>query len=109
MRVTTWWGSPVECVSAIERRGREGEAAAVTAAAHRNLNELIGGWREILPSESLRRAAIRFIRTSGVRSGDALQLGAAMMASNFEPHGVRFLTEDARLKEAAEREGFVVS
>ena len=108
VRVTTWWGSAVECVSAIERRGREGEAAAVTAAAHRNLNELIGDWREIHPSESLRRAAIRLIRASGIRSGDALQLGAALIASNFEPHSIRFLTEDARLKTAAEREGFLV-
>jgi hypothetical protein len=65
-------------------------------------------WKEIHASDSLRRAAIRFVRTAGVRSGDSLHLAAATIASGFEPTAVRFLTEDVRLRAAAEREGFLV-
>ena len=45
-------------------------------------------------------------KTHPLRAADALQLGVALVASNFEAHSARFLTEDARLKEAAEKEGF---
>jgi predicted nucleic acid-binding protein len=106
--VVTWWGSAVECAAAIECRARAGEAAQSVAAAYRNLTELLSQWREIHASETLRRTAIRFVRTTGVRAGDALHLAGAMLASHFEPTSARFLSEDLRLKQAAEREGFVV-
>lgn len=66
------------------------------------------GWREIHASESLHRTAVRLLKTHPLRAGDALQLGAGLVASNFEAHSVHFLTEGARLKQAAEREGFIV-
>jgi len=31
-----------------------------------------------------------------------------LVASNFEAHSARVLTEDTRLREAAEKEGFVI-
>jgi hypothetical protein len=43
-----------------------------------------------------------------LRAGDALQLGAALLCCRFEPHSARFLSEDRRLRLAAEREGFTV-
>ncbi len=107
-RVVTWWGSAIECTSAIERRAREGEARVITAAAYRNLDQLMTEWREIHPSESLRRAAIRLLKTTRLRAADALHLAAAVVLSNSDPTTVRFLTQDIRLKEAAEREGFAV-
>jgi predicted nucleic acid-binding protein len=72
------------------------------------LDLLAQDWREIQPSERLRRTAIRVAKNHPLRSGDTLHLAAALLASGFEPHSVRFLTEDTRLKQAAEREGFVV-
>ena len=68
----------------------------------------MSSWKEIHASDSLRRAAIRCVRMAGVRSGDSLQLAAATIASGIEPTAVRFLTEDVRLRAAAEREGFLV-
>jgi len=106
--IVTWWGSLVECTAAIERRARLGETPEAVATAYRNLTELFPQWREIYPTDKLRRAAVRLVRTAGVRTGDALHLAAATVASNFEPGTVQFLTEDLRLKVAAEREGFVV-
>jgi hypothetical protein len=107
-QIVTWWGSALECTSAIQRRAREGEAGPIIAAAYRNLEELVSGWREIHPSESLRRTAIRLLKTTPLRSADALHLAAALLATNFDPPQARFFTQDTRLKAAAEREGFVI-
>ena len=107
-RVVTWWGSFVECACAIARRAREGSAPSQTAESYRMLDLLAQHWREIQPSERLRRTAIRVAKNHPLRAGDALHLAAALLASGFEPHSIRFLTEDRRLKQAAEREGFIV-
>ncbi len=106
--VVTWWGSYLECVSAIARQARDGTAPAQVAESYRLLEQLAGEWREIGPSNRLRQAATRLLKTHVLRAGDALQLGAAIVASGFEPYAIRFITEDKRLREAAEREGFVV-
>ncbi len=106
--IVTWWGAAVECASGIERRAREGEARENVAAAYRNLNQLLPRWREIHPSEPLRRSAIRLLRAHRLRAADALHVAAATIASDFAPTAARFLTADARLKDVAEREGFLV-
>lgn len=107
-RIFTWWGSYVECACAIARRARDGSVPSQTAESYRMLELLAQDWREIQPSERLRRAALRVAKNHPLRAGDALHLAAALLSSGFEPHAVRFLTEDLRLKQAAEREGFVV-
>jgi hypothetical protein len=72
------------------------------------LEQLAGEWREIGLSDKLRRAAARILKTHPLRASASLQLGAAIVASGFEPHTVRFMTEDKQLRQIAEREGFVV-
>ena len=56
-----WWGSEVECVSALARLGRAAEldAKAVSIASER-LKQLANGWHEVEPSEVLRESAVRF-------------------------------------------------
>ena len=78
------------------------------AESYRRLEMMRASWQEIHASESLHRTAVRLLKTHPLRPSDALQLGAGLVASNFEAHSVHFLTEDARLKQAAEREGFIV-
>jgi uncharacterized protein len=107
-RIVTWWGTSLECISAIARRQREGAAADLVAESYRRLGAMRDGWQEVHASESLHRTAVRLLKTHPLRAGGALQLGAALVASNFEAYSAHFLTEDARLKQAAEREGFVV-
>jgi predicted nucleic acid-binding protein len=106
--IVTWWGTSLECMSAIARRQREGAAADIVAESYRRLEAMRAGWQVVRASESLHRTTVRLLKTHPLRAADALQLGAALVASNFEAHSAHFLTEDARLKQAAEKEGFVV-
>ena len=107
-QIVTWWGSYLECTSAIARLARRGSAQAQVAESYRMLELLAGEWREIGSSEKLRRAAARTLKTHVLRTSDALQLGAAIIASGFEPHTARFVAEDKHLRQAADREGFMV-
>lgn len=107
--IVTWWGTPVECVSALARKLREQTLPpAGFAAALQFLEELQKNWIEIQPSPSLRQAALKLLRTYPLRAADALQLAAAVVAADFDPAGRRFLSEDERLKSAAAGEGFAV-
>ena len=58
--------------------------------------------------EALRERAEGLLRRHPLRAGDALQLAAALTWAQSRPKGMRFLSLDARLSEAADREGFTV-
>jgi len=105
-----WWGTPVECVSAIARREREGDlpASAVSAAVAR-LQSLERGWVEVTPSPGVRRISLRLLRTHPLRAADSLQLAAALVAAEEDPGTLGFMCLDERLTTAAEREGFAVT
>src|SRR4051812_3068980 len=68
-----WWGTELECVSAISRREREGTAGDVAGALAR-LEALAATWTEIAPATQLRRSAGRLLRVHPLRAADALQL-----------------------------------
>lgn len=104
-----WWGTPVECLSAIARREREGALARTgVTSALRRLRVLGEGWQEVLPSEVVRTTAQRLLRTHPLRAADALQLAAAIVAAEHEPASLPFVSLDERLNDAAAREGFQV-
>jgi uncharacterized protein len=102
-----WWGSPVECVSALARHERDGALPPreMTEALER-LRLLAAGWHEIDPSDSLRENAERFLRVHPLRAADALQLAAAFLASERRPPSLAIVTLDDRLAAAARKEGF---
>ena len=66
-----WWGSAVECVSALARLQR---AAALDAKgmalASSRLTQLANSWHEIEPSETVRESAMRFLRVHLLRAAD---------------------------------------
>jgi len=107
--VLTWWGTPVEIVSALARRERE---TALTADEVSNtlaaLHALAASWHEIVPSDSVRRTAERLLRTHPLRAADSLQLSAALIAADHNASSLEMVCLDARLTLAARREGFVV-
>lgn len=108
-QVATWWATVVECSSALARRRMDG---SLDVAGHRVATDLLFGlaasWTEIPPSESVREQAIRLVRIHRLRAADAMQLAAAIVASDLEPSAFEFVTLDSRQAEAAEREGFSV-
>ena len=104
-----WWASEVECASALARLEREGGLGepAVRQAFER-LRQLARGWHEVDPSDSIREAAVRFLRVHPLRAADALQLAAAFVAAERRPSSLEVVTLDDRLAAAARKEGFVV-
>lgn len=104
-----WWGTPVECASAITRREREGALPFADATGVlEQLRALAGGWQEVLPTEPVRTAAQRLLRVHPLRAADSLQLGAAIVAAEGDPAALEFVGLDDRLNVAAAREGFRV-
>lgn len=104
-----WWGTPVECVSALARRERDGslDSDAMRIALQR-LRALTDQWHEVLPTSALRTAAERMLRVHPLRAADALQLAAALVAAERDPPSLEFVSLDDRLQEAASKEGFRV-
>jgi uncharacterized protein len=104
--MVVWWGSAIECASAIARLHRElilDDLAERTARAL--LAELRASWYEIQPGTAVRDQAMRLVRMHPLRAADALQLSAALEWSGSAADGV-FITYDERLRDAASREGF---
>ena len=102
-----WWGSQVECASAVARLERAGSLDGKGAAlALDRLKLLADGWHDIEPSEIVRENAMRFLRVHPLRAVDALQLAAAFLAAERRPRSLEVVTLDTRLADAARKEGF---
>lgn len=105
--MVVWWGTAVECASALQRLVREGclTPTGVDQALAR-LAELESHWSEVEPTALVRRQASRLLRLHPLRAADALQLAAAVVAANHDPIGIEFVSADERLNTAAGKEGF---
>jgi predicted nucleic acid-binding protein len=107
--MVAWWGSTVECASALARLEREGHFdTASSTQAFRQLQSLHAVWNEIQPLDIVRTTAQRLLRVHPLRAADSLQLSAALVACDHRPQTWEFVCLDARLCAAAEREGFKV-
>jgi uncharacterized protein len=104
-----WWGSAVECISALARLERDGalDPPTMTLALQR-LRQLSSGWHEIDPSDEIRETAARFLRVHPLRAAGALQLAAAFAAAERRPASLEIVTLDDRLADAARKEGFAL-
>ena len=107
--VIAWWATEAECVSALARLERDDSITAPSMAEGlRRLDGLARAWREVQPVTAVRTTAIRLLRVHPLRTADALQLGAAIVAAENHPASLQIVTLDERLAQAAEREGFLV-
>lgn len=107
--LAVWWATPIECVSALARGQREGKLSpsAVQQSVQR-LREAMLEWATVPATPDVREQAMRLVRVHRVRAADAMQLAAAIVASDFQPSGLEVVTLDERLAEVAELEGFSV-
>lgn len=101
-----WWGSALECASAIARLHRERHLTRKQEQEARALlDALRSSWFEVQPGDGVREQALRLLRLHPLRAADALQLAAALEWAGAPPAGA-FVTFDDRLRDAAQREGF---
>lgn len=108
--IVTWWGSQLECASALNRLHRERAIDAVELGQRlERLRSFAATWVEISPRERVRARALRLLRMHPLRGADALQLAAALVACKEDPATLDFVCSDARLLQAARREGFPVA
>jgi predicted nucleic acid-binding protein len=107
--VLVWSLTRVELLSAIARREREEPAAArALLRARQRAITAWEEWSEVVALEPVRRQAERLVSTHPLRAADALQLGAALVATDLDPAGLPLVTFDERLALAALKEGFSV-
>lgn len=106
--VAVWWGTPVECASALARLERDGVPSKAVEDAFARLDTLAASWAEVEPHEELREIARRLLRVHPLRAADALQLAAASLLADRRPSSLKLVALDQRLRAAALKEGFRV-
>ena len=107
--MVTWWGTRVECASAVSRLEREKSLNQEQAeTAFSRLKNLVESWNETQPTSLIQDTAIRFLRVHPLRAADALQLAAAFIVSETRPSSLEFISLDQRLNRAAGKEGFEI-
>ena len=105
-KIVVWWGTRVECSSAIARLESMGELDEPGGErALTILESLSEAWYEIEPTQGLRELACGLLRKHEITGADALQLAAALCTPWRGPKTIEFVCLDRRLARAAEREG----
>lgn len=104
-----WWATSVEAQSAFARDLRAGILTALEhSQAQQRLERLRHRWREVQPSEPLRKLAEELLERYPLRAADALQLAAAYTWSRNRPFNRHLISGDKRLVDAAQAIGFRV-
>ena len=107
--IVTWWGTAIECVSALARRERDGSLSpSALGLAIMRVRAAAKSWTEVVPSDELREQSIRLLRVHRLRAADAVQLSAAIIAAQFQPSTLDFVSFDKNQRIAADKEGFRV-
>ena len=107
--LVVWWGTPVECQSAIYRQQRSGLLLAdAMQQAMIRIAYLLEDADRVPPVDQILDRAGRVLARHPLRAADAFQLGAALTWSKDSAHGRGFVCLDDRLRAAAQTEGFTV-
>jgi hypothetical protein len=107
--VIIWWGTPVECQSALYRRQREGLLQERDSKpAFRRLDYVLADADRVPPMNEVLERASRVPAIHPLRAADAFQLGAALAWCKGTASGRIFVCLDDRLRTAAQAEGFTV-
>ncbi|MBU6364886.1 MAG: type II toxin-antitoxin system VapC family toxin [Gemmatimonadetes bacterium] len=103
--LVVWWGTRLECESALARLERTLSSSRVLVDAYRQqLGVLANHWHEVQPSPAIRARAVELVRRWPLRAADALQLSAALEVAEPDPARLHFVTLDVRLADAARGE-----
>ena len=107
--MAVWWGTIVECHSAIARvlRDRAIDRSGAARGIER-LSAIAAEWTEVEPSVGLRDAACRLLRAHPLHAADALQLAAALRLADETGDRMEMICFDDRLADAARLERVMV-
>jgi len=107
--IATWWLSKVECASALNRVAQDGRLPEdELRGCLSDLELLAHSWVEIQPVAQVRSIALRLLRVHAIRTANAMQLASAIVLAGEDRDAIEYVCYDARLGEAADREGFPV-
>jgi predicted nucleic acid-binding protein len=107
--VVTWWGTAIECAAVIGRGEREGALdASAASTAFQRLDGIASAWSEVVATDRVRETATRLLRGHPLGASDALEIAAAIVASEDRPRSLPFVTLDDHVAGVADREGFRV-
>ncbi len=107
--MSVWWGTVVECSSALARLLRDGMILRRDAATGlQRLREFEAEWIEVEPGVAVREGACRLLRAHPLRAADALQLAAAVRLSEEFGEPLEIVCFDSRLADAARAESLRV-
>jgi len=105
-----WWGTILECESALARLQRLGELTKDHYdAARQKLHAFSAEWMEVKPGEEIRRHAVRLLRLHSLRAADAMQLAALITVTGRADELLEFVCLDKQLRDAANLEGYAVA
>jgi predicted nucleic acid-binding protein len=103
--MSVWWGTVIECSSAMARLLRDGMIQRRDAAVGlERLREFEAEWVEMGPGMAVRDGACRLLRAHPLRAADALQLAAAIRLSEKIGAPVEIVCFDSRLADAVRAE-----
>ncbi len=109
-KIVVWWGTRMECSSAIARLERMGELDEPGGERARTILESLSeAWYEIEPTQGLRELACGLLRKHEITGADALQLAAALCTPWRGPKTIEVGCLDRRLARAAKREGLRIA
>ncbi|MDQ8208991.1 type II toxin-antitoxin system VapC family toxin [Coraliomargarita sp. SDUM461003] len=107
--VAVWWATPVECMSALARKEREGRLnLSQMVLAKKNLDEVMRNSVVVGASDRVRLLAQKLLRRYPLRAADSLQLAAACVLAGDATGDYGFVCNDERLAIAASKEGFEI-
>jgi predicted nucleic acid-binding protein len=104
-----WMFTSVELLSTLGRLGRISDGLADLMPGVRvEAMDLFNRWVAVTHVEGVRRRAERLVSVHPLTSADAMQLGAALLASGDRPETLEMVTLDQPLARCARLEGFRV-
>ena len=107
--VVVWMLTSVELLSTLGRLGRAvPDLADLLPGVRLDALDLFRQWAAVTHVEGVRRRAERLVGVHPLTAADAMQLGAALLASGDRPETLDFVTLDRPLGRCAQLEGFRV-
>jgi predicted nucleic acid-binding protein len=105
-KVVVWSLTRVELTSAMWRRDPPPKTGRAMAVAE--VTRAWSDWSEVSEFETVSNRSLSLCERHRLRAADALQLAAALLASEGVPSSLPFVTLDTDLASAARAEGFPV-